>query len=375
MDKKIKVAFVKFGGMAAGGIEKYLQTLACNLPKDRFEVDYFYTHGVPLIGSSWVHPTTDPDRLKYMDENGINTILIDCEARENRYGVPYLWINHNFFELFAKKKYDIVQTGRCGHLEYPFHLMPDTLFVDSIHSDGSFPWDIDKRENIFKTVLLSEDVASTWVSNGGDKEKVVVIPPIIEFPKIGESSLKSDLGIDEKFVFGMHQGDRDDIYSPTPLEAFSKLGMENAAYVLLGGSQRYRSQAKSLGLENVYFIDFTGDAKIVNNFVSGLDIFAHGRYDGEVQSAALIEALRHGKPIISHPGINMGHVKQIEGCGFMAHSVEEYTGYMKRLYSDSSEVEGLSTNCIDKYDKQYSLSVAIEKYVKIYEEAYKNEKQ
>ena len=33
---KIKVAFIKFGGMANGGTEKYLQTIAAHLPKDEF---------------------------------------------------------------------------------------------------------------------------------------------------------------------------------------------------------------------------------------------------------------------------------------------------------------------------------------------------
>ena len=38
----IKIAFIKFGGMAIGGTEKVLQTIAAELPKDKFEVDYFY---------------------------------------------------------------------------------------------------------------------------------------------------------------------------------------------------------------------------------------------------------------------------------------------------------------------------------------------
>ena len=37
----IKIAFIKFGGMANGGTEKYLQTIASHLPKDEFEVDFF----------------------------------------------------------------------------------------------------------------------------------------------------------------------------------------------------------------------------------------------------------------------------------------------------------------------------------------------
>ena len=42
----IKVAFIKFGGMANGGTEKYLQTIAAHLPKDEFDVDFFYCDAV-----------------------------------------------------------------------------------------------------------------------------------------------------------------------------------------------------------------------------------------------------------------------------------------------------------------------------------------
>ena len=35
----IKIAFIKFSGMATGGTEKVLQTIAAELPKDEFEVD------------------------------------------------------------------------------------------------------------------------------------------------------------------------------------------------------------------------------------------------------------------------------------------------------------------------------------------------
>ena len=32
--KKIRVAFVKFGGLAAGGTERWLQMMAANQPRD-----------------------------------------------------------------------------------------------------------------------------------------------------------------------------------------------------------------------------------------------------------------------------------------------------------------------------------------------------
>ena len=55
----IKVAFVKFGGMANGGTEKFLQTIASHLDKTKFQVDYFYTPGAPYIGSDHKHKDRD----------------------------------------------------------------------------------------------------------------------------------------------------------------------------------------------------------------------------------------------------------------------------------------------------------------------------
>ena len=57
---KKRIAFIKFGGLAAGGTEKHLQTLACNLPPDKFDITYFYCDSAPYIGNDFVHLDTDP---------------------------------------------------------------------------------------------------------------------------------------------------------------------------------------------------------------------------------------------------------------------------------------------------------------------------
>ena len=365
-NSKIKIAFVKFGGLAAGGTEKYLQTLAANLPKDRFEVDYYYTDGAPLLGNSWIHPDTDPAREKYMNEHDINLIHVGCESRQDTYGPPYPWVNDNFFTLFDSAKYDIVQTGRSGYAEYPFTKMSDCAFVDSIHGGGDAG--IEKRPNILKTVLLSEGHAKRWISNGGDPSKVEVIPTLVEFPSTKASTLRKELEIPaNKFLYGMHQRNDEEIFSSIPLEAYSLIESEKNMFVMLGGAQKYRQQAASLGLKNVRFLDFSGDVERINNFVSGLDVFAHGRHDGEVCSAAIIEALHYGKPVVSCPGINMGHAEQIEGCGIMTTSITEYAMALQRLATDDIFYQKKISQSIERYETRYSLDVAIHKYIQIYE--------
>ena len=66
----IKVAFIKFGGMANGGTEKYLQTIAAHLPKDEFQVDFFYCDAAPYIGSDFKHLDTDESRVEYTKSHG-----------------------------------------------------------------------------------------------------------------------------------------------------------------------------------------------------------------------------------------------------------------------------------------------------------------
>ena len=41
-----------------------------------------------------------------MENNEINLIHINCEARDDRYGPPYKWINNNFWEIFFSLEHE-----------------------------------------------------------------------------------------------------------------------------------------------------------------------------------------------------------------------------------------------------------------------------
>lgn len=357
----INVAFVKFAGLAGGGTEKYLQTLAANLPKDKFSVDYYYTEAVPLLGNSFVHPSTDPDRLKYMQDSDVNLIEVSLTARDDQR--DSYWVDTDFFDIFDSSKYHLIQTGRFGYKEFPFCDMHDSIFVDSIHSGGQCV--IEKRDNIKATVLLSNSHVSQWVGNGGDDSKARIIPPIVEPLPQATIDLRESFGISkDTVVFGMHQRVDDAIFSSLPLESFSRLHGDTA-YILMGGSERYRSQASNY--ENVFFLDFSTIPEDISNFLSSLDVYAHGRLDGEVCSASIIEALSFGLPVISHSAQNNGHQEQIEGCGFFVSSVEEYLESMQLLL-DLGNRSRFSYNSVKKYEAIYSLDACIKKYVDLYEE-------
>jgi hypothetical protein len=108
--EKIRIAFVKYGGLSTGGSEKMLQIIAANLPKDRFSVDYFYCDATPAKGiSNYSHPTTDPGRETFLRSHGVNLVKFSV-AMKDLTSPTQRWIGTNFWELFSEEKYDMVQT-------------------------------------------------------------------------------------------------------------------------------------------------------------------------------------------------------------------------------------------------------------------------
>ena len=358
-----KIAFIKFAGMASGGVEKYLQTIACLLPKDEFEIDFFYTNAAPFINSSFVHPDNDDRRIKLMEDNGINLIKVNVEAKIGD-KEPYEWINTDLWDLFDESKYYAVQTGRGGYPEYPFNLINDTKIIDSIHSFSG-----EDKPNIEKAILLCEWQLDKWSSSGGNKDKAVVIPGLISVPKKRKSNLRQKLGIPENaFVFGFHQGNRSEIFSPASLMAYSKIAHENNYFLIMGGAENHRDFANKMSNPNVRVLDHSSSVEEIHDFLSSIDVFAHARSDGEVCSAAIIEALYHEKPVISHPALNMGHKEQIEGCGKMVESVDQYACEMVCMEKNRNYYQGLSFKAGEKYKSKYSYDAVKDKILKVYRE-------
>ena len=102
--------------------------------------------------------------------------------------------------------------------------------------------------------------------------------------------------------------------------------------------------------------------------MEGLDVFAHGRLDGEVCSAAIIEALYHAKPCVSHPALNNGHLEQLSGCGIICKSVEDYASSMTELKNNKEYYKFLSTQSLTKWREVYKLEKCVARYIKIYQQ-------
>ena len=349
--------------MAFGGTEKVLQTIASELPKNKYEVDYFYCDAAPYIGSDYKHIDTDPTRIEYCLENGVNVIKFNVEFKDIT-TPTHDWINTDFWDYFDENNYDIIQTGRSGHPEYPFHMINKTPIVDSIHLSGM----AENKANSLKTVLISNEQRQRWIASGGPVERAVTIPNPLKIPDVGSINYREEFGWQDKFIFGLHQRRDNNIFSPIPLEAYDEIETDDTAFLLLGGSENYQKQAKDLGLKNFKHLPTTGELEPIHKFLNTLDVYAHGRSDGEQCSCAIIEAMSHSLPVISHTAPSMGQAEQIGNAGKVVDNYEQYSNVMIDMLYNKNYYDRCVSNSKKRYEDVYKLDTVIKKYIEIYKE-------
>lgn len=368
MNKKIKIAFVKYGGLSAGGTEKMMQIIAANLDKAKFEVDYFYCDSSPLRGSDYRYPTTDPFRSAYMKEHGVNLVPFTVGYVDMVH--PYqIWKNTDFWEKFDESTYDLIQTGRAGHPEYPFTKIRHTPMLEIIALQAG----CDNQYNMARSLHICQWSADRWIKSGGDSKRVEIISLPIDIEKKDYDTYRAELSLGEKFVYGMHQRAADSIFSPFPLAAYKVVENENTHFIMLGGSKLYQQQAAELNITNITFLPETGDSNIIFKFLSTLNVYAHGRRDGEVNSQAMAEGMYFGLPIVSHvSSVNNGHIECIGNGGLVVETVDAYAAELKKLHEDQNYYKIKSDNARRRFADNYELANQIKRFENIYESVVAN---
>lgn len=362
----IKIAFIKYGGLASSGTEKFLQNIAMLLPKDQFDVDYYYCSTSPYIGSDFKHPTTDPLNIKPMIDAGVNLIEFKVEAKDVT-KKTHPWVNTNFFEVF-KGKYDLIQTGRAGNPEYPFTKIKNIPIIDSIHVMGG----IDNQYNISRVMHITNWSAQNWIKRGGDKNRIRIVSHPMIINEGTSNSLKNELNLENKMVYGFHQRNSDEIFSDIPLLAYKEIENENTHFIILGGSNLYQKQAKELAIKNITFLPHTGDKDKIYSFIKTLDVYAHGRKDGEINSTAMAEAMFFGKPILSHTSkIHNGHIECIGEAGIVVDTVPEFIQGLKN-FLDKDFLNKKSELAKLQFEKLYEVNGQMKNIVEIYKDAVAN---
>ena len=167
----------------------------------------------------------------------------------------------------------------------------------------------------------------------------------------------------------MHQRNDMHIFSSIPLEAYEEIQSDDTAFLILGGSSNYRKQAKDYQLKNVKFLDTTSDINLIHKFLNTLNVYAHGRSDGEQCSSSIIEGMAHSLPMISHTAPSMGQREQIGDAGKVVEGYEDYAEEMNRLMDDKDYYIQCMNNSAKRYKEIYNVPSIISKFIKLYEEA------
>lgn len=319
---KIRVAFIKYNGLGAGGTERWLQGVATLLPKNAFEVCYFYTG------------EEDPFRKAWLEEHEVRLVRIASSSR----GPAGEWLETDLFEKFDEQQFDIIQTATAGPSEWPYFCFQKPVVQKIALNMGA-----DLRSNVPHTFFLSHWLRRQWMLKGGSLLFSSVVPFGV-MPVVCDDNVRDELGIPKTaLVAGFHQRIDDDTFSPVPLKAFGRVGQADQYFIIMGGSPRYAIQAAELGLANFRHVPHSGDLARISSFLNTLDIFAQGRRDGETFGYVFAEALMHGKPCLGHAAECNAHKETMGPGGLWATTQEEYAAHLRRLFADEALRQALAT--------------------------------
>lgn len=371
---RIKIAFIHCSGLSNGGTERWLQMMAANLPKDQFDVTCFYASGSLLVNQGVIVPDyipvyTDPFRFAYMQEHNVRLVEFKLAARDIA-TVTLDWLDTDFWDVFHEEDFDIVQVNTAGPLWYPFNLIKKPVVEFVSLAAGAH-----NSDNVVRSIHLSQWQRRRWVAAGGVIAKSTVIP-IPAFPPSTNSNLRSILGIPlNAVVAGFHQRSDDAIFSEIPLNAYSRLQQSDRYFIIMGGGNRYRHQATELGLKNIHFIDQSGADTEISKFLNTLDIFAHGRKDGETFGTVFAEAMMHGKPCLSHQSCYANAQRETMGpAGLFAQNASDYETTLEKLFNDSALRIRLASKACSHAETYYSLARCVDTLSNIYHTVYEGKK-
>ena len=127
-----------------------------------------------------------------------------------------------------------------------------------------------------------------------------VIPNAINSP-LNNQDLRKELNLTDEVVLGrVGRSDRS-IYSKNFFKLYKKFN-RNATILWLGASEQAQSDASSLGIQNIIWLNPTVDRERVTKIYNTFDIYMHVNRMGETFSNTVAEAMFHALPVVSIRG-------------------------------------------------------------------------
>jgi hypothetical protein len=356
---KIAVSIIQYGDIS----NKAIHIVAMELVKNNFQVNYFWCKPGVEPFSKFKHPSPSSfevrNTLSELDFAGVR--LIEFNVDKRLVYVPTMpWIGTNFFEKFYAHKTDVMFAWRSGRKEFPYYLINKPLVEWNVFGFA------DQSPNMQLSLAISPLCQDLYHRNGGVLKKSLVAYVPVNEPATNEN-LRIELEISPTtLVCGMHQRDEDGIYSSIPLNSFfnaiQSMGVE-AYFLMLGGSKKYSIQAKELGLKNFIQLPHNSDASYVSKFLNTLNLYVHGRHDGETLGRVIQEAMIHGVPVLSHTAQWNAHIETLGGGGMVLNNEREYSREIIRLLSDLKIAKDYGSIGKKIAIEKYSRNSAIQKII------------
>jgi len=189
--------------------------------------------------------------------------------------------------------------------------------------------------------------------------------------KLTEENLKSQLGIEGKFVFGRIGRPAIDIYSDTCLRSFKVIENDSTHFLYVAPCNAAIRDIKILGIKNITVIDQTLDELYISKLYNTFDVLCHSNKMGETFGNTIAEAMIHGKPVVSHiggewPQAQKEVIGKYEGLYVCKNEIERYSSLMSKLQLDKQEYSEYSRYVKERADKLYDYRVVAKKYIEVY---------
>ena len=273
-------------------------------------------------------------------------------------------------EEFTDYGLDILHTQRSGSDRW---LLPDfdkrgwpfKIVETNFHGDLNTRADV----RVFPSHLLAQRSGVA----------VQCIPNAINRPMTKES-LKEELGLGDRFVFGRIARPDKDIYSDLNLRAYASLENSNTHFLYVAPYSQARLDAENLGIKNITFLDPVIDDNMVSKIYNTFDVLCHSNSAGETFGNTIAEAMIHGKPVVSHYGAPRWPQAHIELFGDMTELVTKagdsasYAANMRLLMDDSSYYNKVSSYLKHRAEFLYESSVVAQQYIDLYDQILANAK-
>ena len=344
MGKILKIGqIVSFG---VGGADKCALNLVKGLLalNEQIQITVFY--------NKYSHPRLDelnsnPSRFEEYKELDINLIEFDNVSELNNYDL------------------DILHTHRSGN---------DNWFLPNFESIN-FNFKI--IETNFHGYNQTKSDYRVYPSNDLINHLQPCNIPYCIIPnpinrQIVQTNLRDSLMLNDKFVYGRIARPDANIYTDINLKAYKQIETDETVFLYMAPNQRAITDAKSLNIKNIIFIEPTSDELIVSEFYNTIDVLCHSNLLGETFGNTIAEAMINGKPIVTHIGTPNWTQAHKELVGDMTelfiteNLVDNYAKLMLQLKNDKQYYKQVSTYLKNRADTLYDYIMVSKAYLELY---------